>query len=78
MSVCAITPRFYMKGFTQEAHLSILLFRELELRKSGGKGRFIKDDPRRYPDRENIGFLREPLPLYAFRGSCCECVAVNV
>lgn len=28
---------------------------ELDLRKSGAKGRFIADDPNKYPDKENVG-----------------------
>lgn len=30
---------------------------ELELRKSGAKGRFIKDDPRKYPGKEDLGIF---------------------
>ena len=33
---------------------------ELEIRKAGGKGRFIRDDPRKYPGKEDLGVFCEP------------------
>jgi hypothetical protein len=37
------------------------------MRKAGGKGRSIRDDPSRYPDKEDVGILREPYPPPPFR-----------
>lgn len=34
---------------------------ELEARKSGGRGTFIRDDPRKYPNKEDIGVFCKPL-----------------
>jgi len=36
--------------------------REMEQRKQGGRGRSIRDDPSRYPDKVDVGILREPPP----------------
>ena len=30
---------------------------ELELRKSGVQGRVIYDDPSKYPDKDDVGFI---------------------
>jgi hypothetical protein len=32
---------------------------ELEVRKAGAPGRFILDDPKKYPAKDDIGIFRE-------------------
>jgi hypothetical protein len=32
---------------------------EIEKRKAGGPGRFILDDPKKYPAKEDLAFLSE-------------------
>jgi hypothetical protein len=38
---------------------------ELEVRKSGAPGRFVLDDPTKYPGKEDVGIFRECRPLCA-------------